>query len=181
MTRSALREVVILGGLALQAEDCAIRAALHHRGKHGGLARIENERYHQFIIWRAVLPVWHAEIEKFGLTDLAIDCEDGKHYFELKNWTGASGEGQIHLIQKDVYKLQRWERRYIVVTSLNPPDQTDLNIAFLTQRVVGLANDERQDFRFRTQDVYGKEFEFWIAGWPVLSVERPNAKATAPA
>jgi hypothetical protein len=60
--RSALREVVVLGGLALQSEDCAIRAAVHHRGEHGGLARIENERHHQFIIWRAILPVWHAEL-----------------------------------------------------------------------------------------------------------------------
>jgi hypothetical protein len=81
--RSALREVVVLGGLALQSEDCAIRAAVHHRGEHGGLARIENERHHQFIIWRAILPVWHAELERDANTDIYLECEDGRHHFEL--------------------------------------------------------------------------------------------------
>ena len=104
--RAALREVVILGGLALQSEDCAIRAAVHHRNEHGGLARIENERHHQFIIWRAVLPVWHAVLEREGNTDILLDCEDGRHHFELKNWTGTTGERQLPSIQNDVAKLQ---------------------------------------------------------------------------
>lgn len=89
--RSALEDVVRLGGLALQAEDCAIRAAVHHRGEHGGLGRMENERHHQFIIWRAILPIWHAELERENNTDIIISRDGTRHYFELKNWTGGTG------------------------------------------------------------------------------------------
>ena len=59
-----LDELVTTGGLALQAEDCLLRAAVHHRGERGGLVRLRNERYYQFIIWRAALSKWHAEVER---------------------------------------------------------------------------------------------------------------------
>jgi hypothetical protein len=84
----ALGDIATLGGLALQAEDCAIRAALHHRGEHGGLVHMENERYHQCIIWRAILPIWHAVLEREESTDIIISKDGIKHYFELKNWRG---------------------------------------------------------------------------------------------
>jgi hypothetical protein len=170
MTMRALREVVALGGLALQSEDCAIRAAVHHRLEHGGLARIENERHHQFIIWRAVLPIWHAELEKHRNTDLTLNCDDGRHYFELKNWTGATGERQLPAIQKDVDKLQPYEHRYIIITSINPKDDTEDNISFLLRRITGLDDSRREEFRFGTVGRKGEPFEFWIAGWPVLAV-----------
>jgi hypothetical protein len=47
--------VVRLGGLAPEIEDRVIEAAVVRRGEQGGLARMENERYHQFVIWRALL------------------------------------------------------------------------------------------------------------------------------
>ena len=101
-----LRDVVMLGGLALQSADCAIMAAGYHRGEWGGLARIENERHHQFIIWRAVLPIWRSELEKPNNTDLTLICGADHHYFEMKNWTGSTGNRQCPMIQKDVNKLK---------------------------------------------------------------------------
>ena len=126
--RSALEDVVRLGGLALQAEDCAIRAAVHHRGERGGLVRMENERYHQFIIWRAILPIWHAELERENNTDIIISRDATKHFFELKNWRGATGNEQIQNIRNDVSKLQSTENGYLLITSGNPRNQTDDNI-----------------------------------------------------
>ena len=173
MNRSTLRELVILGGFALQSEDCAIRAAVHHRGETGGLALVENERHHQFIIWRAILPVCHADLEKHDNTDIAIKSDGEMHYFELKNWTGTTGNRQIPSIQADIYKLQRRQNRYVVVTSLNPRGQTDDNISYLLEKVRGLDDSRREEFRFHTVGRNRSELEFWIAGWPVSNEQRP--------
>jgi len=169
-TRSVLGEVVRLGGLALQAEDCLIQAAVRRRGEHGGLARMENERYHQFIIWRAVLPLWHAVIERERGTDLILECEDGKHFFEMKNWRGASGDEQLPRMQKDIDKLQKRARGHFLVTAINPKESTDENFVHLAKNLNGLLWDAREKYRFPTKGLKGNDLEFWIAGW---SVSRP--------
>ena len=166
-TDSPLRDVVILGSLALQSADCAIRAAGHHRGEHGGLARIENERHHQFIIWRAILPIWPCLLERDGNTDLVLDRGDGPHHFELKNWTG-NGEKQLPSIRRDIAKVKGRSSGYILITSFNPTKDTEQNIAFLPARTEGLDDCRRQVFPFRTVRSDSTEIEFWIAGWPVL-------------
>jgi hypothetical protein len=166
--RSALKDVVRLGGLALQAEDCSIRAAVYHRGERGGLVKMENVRHHQFrIIWRAVLPIWHAELERDDNTDIIIGRDGTRHYFELKNWRGASGNDQIPDIRKDVSKLRRRENGYLLITSGNPRDLTDENIKYLLSKVSGLDNSQRKDYRFATEDEKGSDREYWIAGWPL--------------
>ena len=63
MSTEVLKEVVALGGLALQAEDRLVRA-VYHKGEQGGLVRMQNERYYQFIVWRAIPPKWHADLER---------------------------------------------------------------------------------------------------------------------
>lgn len=163
---SALRDVVVLGGLALQAEDAAIRAAVHHRNEHGGLARMENERYHQFVIWRALLPIWHSTIaiERENSSDLIIKREDGSHYFEMKNWRH---ENQILAIQRDIEKLKLSPNGYIIVTTLSRKTKTDENIDYLLERISGLSIEHRQEFRFSTVSKDNGEMEFLLAGWPV--------------
>ena len=94
MSASILKEVVTLGGLALQSEDCLLRAAVHIRQEHGGLVRVLNERYFQFVVWRAILPRWHADIER-ATWDLTVTTNDKKHFFEMKNWRGKSGDDQL--------------------------------------------------------------------------------------
>jgi hypothetical protein len=165
---SALGDVVRLGGLALQAEDCAIQAALHHRGEYGGLVRAQNEKYHQFIIWRAVLPIWHAVIERENATDIVLTRDKVKHYFELKNWRGYTGIPQLKFIRKDVQKLNSRENGYILITSLNSAEHTERNFSYLVDEVKGLEPGSRKDFRFSTKGLDGGDLEFWIAGWSVI-------------
>lgn len=165
---SALGDIVRLGGLALQAEDCGIRAALHHRGEHGGLVHMENERYHQFIIWRAVLPIWHAVLERENSTDIIISKGGVKHYFELKNWRGKTGNDQLTSIIRDVQKLQSRENGYLLVTATNPADQTYKNIEYLLGKVAGLEISSQEIFKFPTKRIDGSDFEYWIAGWSIL-------------
>jgi hypothetical protein len=161
---SALRDIVRLGGLALQSEDCAIQAALHHRGEHGGLVHMENERYHQFIIWRAILPIWHAVLEREENTDIIISRDGVKHFFELKNWRSGSGNREIAPITRDVQKLQSRENGYLLLTSTNPADQTYKNIEYLLGKVAGLEISSQEIFTFPTKKIDGSDFEYWIAG-----------------
>jgi hypothetical protein len=169
---NVLRDLVRLGGFALHSEDCALRASFHLRGEFGGLDRMQNERYHQFIIWRAILSAWDAEIERHGRTDIIvrrnIENVAELHHFELKNWRGETGNGQIPKIQRDVPRAQRWERGYVLITSINPPHVTDKNLDDVPKEVHGLLAAQRQDFRFATEGRKGEPLEFWLAGWPVL-------------
>ena len=164
----ALEDVVVLGGLALQAEDCMIRAARQPRGEHGGLTAMENERHHQFIIWRAILPIWQAVLEREQSTDLILIRDSAKHHFELKNWRGSTGTAQLPSINADIRKLQARSSGYLLITSVNPVDHTDNNVAFLLNKVGPLVVSEQKDFRFRTVGTDGIDRDFWIAGWPVL-------------
>lgn len=164
---SALGDIVTLGGLALQAEDCAIRAALHHRAEHGGLVHMENERYHQFVIWRAVLPIWHAVLEREDSTDIIVSKDGIKHYFELKNWRSCTGNDELESIRNDIRKLQPRENGYVLITSGNPVGQTDENINYLLNKIDGLEHSSQRDFRFHTKKRDGGDFEYWIAGWSV--------------
>jgi hypothetical protein len=165
-----LREVVKLGGLALQAEDCPVRAAVHHRSEHGSLARMENERCHQFIVWRAILPVWHAVLERDGGPDLIVGCEDGDHFFEMKNWRGAGSDGQLRE-QHDIGRLQDRPNGYFLGTSINPPDRTNQNFDYLLERLTGLEAYPRQEYRFLTDGMKGNALEFWVAGWPSVPLK----------
>ena len=162
---TVLKEVVTLGGLALQMEDCLIRAAVWQRGLTGGLAHLENERHHQFIVWRAILSRWDAKLERDEASDLIVHCQDGLHHFEMKNWRGATGNPQLPSMQRDIEKLRRRDRGYLMVTSMNPPEKTDENFKYLVERVIGLDADTRQEFRFLTEGVDGRRLDFWIAGW----------------
>jgi hypothetical protein len=165
--RSALREVVKAGGLALQVEDCLIRAAMLHHGRSGGLVHARNERYHQFIIWRAILPLWSAEIERDESTDLLLRSADGDHHFEMKNWRSIAGDSEISPIQRDIDRLRRRASGYILITSANLPSQTEENFAYLSSRLNGIDPLQRSDFRFVTENEKGTAIDFWIAGWPV--------------
>lgn len=170
MSFEPLREVVKLGGLALLAEDALIRAAVHHRGEYGGLVRSQNEKHHQVIVWRAVLPIWHTVLERYGKTDLWLEHEGVGHFFEMKNWRGQSGLDQLPAIRHDVEKHHGRSHKYILVTSLNEASQTLENFKWLTDAIPELVADKRAEFRFETRGLNDEALEFWIAGWPVAGV-----------
>ncbi|HVB17790.1 MAG TPA: hypothetical protein VNF04_14735 [Stellaceae bacterium] len=167
MSEDILREVVTLGGLALELEDCLVRTAVYNRGKHGGLVRNQNERYYQFVVWRAVLARWDAVTEKTTEGwDLKVIVNDQNHYFEMKNWKNGQESRQFRNMQKDVDKLYNVENGYILIISDNPRGQTDANLDYLSKHLVGLGKDS-QEYRFCTYAESGDRHEFWIAGWTV--------------
>ncbi len=172
---SVLEKVVKLGGLGLQAEDCLIRQAVGARGEYGGFSKLRlSERWHQVIIWRAILTVFDARLEEDKRTDLTVyDANLDKHHFELKHWTDQSqrGTGQIKGMQTAIdTKLKNKSNGYLLVTSINPRLETDKNFTFLEQNLDGLRWDARKCHRFMTETREGDETEFWIAAWPAAKI-----------
>src|SRR5580698_4899764 len=100
MSMALLEEVVNLSGAELEAEDRRIRDAVHGRGEHGGLVLRRDERYYQYITWRAVLPRWHTKLEQGG-RDMVIWAEGVEHHFEMKNWRAYSPG----ILQNDIKRL----------------------------------------------------------------------------
>lgn len=167
MISSVLEEVITRGSLALQVEDCAIRAAVRHRGERGGLVRLQNERFYQFIVWRAILPVWHAVVE-LGWRDLIVDDGHDRHHFEMKKWMTAAGETEIAGMKNDVAKLKASQKNgYLIVFSANPPEATDGSFAYLLSMVGDLDSSAGKHAAFLTEDQDGRSTHFWVAGWPI--------------
>lgn len=166
--RDILRDVIQLGGLALQGEDVRLRTASYLSGKRGGLAHIQNERMHQFAIWSSVMPLYDARIEA-GLIDLTINYENSTHLFEMKNWRD-EGTSQIDSIRRDARKLRSLNnsKGYIIVTSMNPPELTDRNLAFLEEEVSEFYLSTGYVFRFLSEDKCGRPLEGWVGGWPLF-------------
>jgi hypothetical protein len=169
--RSVLRDVVMLGGLALQEEDAKRRKFGYLRGQTRGLAEREDERQQQGVIFEAVRMLWHgSRIECENATDLIVS--DGKspdHFFEMKVWRGKGGESALGSMRRDVAKLRSQSRAnaYLLVTSFNPAEMTCENFRYLCEQVGGLQADARVDYRFATKGYHGGDAEFWIAGWPL--------------
>ena len=114
-----------------------LRAAYRARNLRGGLAHARSERYHQFILWRALVPLWDARFEADGLTDIVIEREGVWHHIEMKNWRD-SMNAQIGVVQKDIGRLGPRENGYLVVTSLNPRKQMAENLGVLASKLTGL-------------------------------------------
>jgi hypothetical protein len=82
---SVLDDVIRLGGRALEAEDGFLCASAHRRNHHGGLLRVELERYYQYIVWKSLLDTYDAQIERPReggyLLDLVVKDGDTEHLF----------------------------------------------------------------------------------------------------
>jgi hypothetical protein len=131
---------------------------------------MQNERYYQLIVWRAILPKWHADLERRS-HDMILQVAGADHIFEMKNWRGKKGLTGSHGlpgIQAAIDKLQQISNAYLLVFSDNPPELTVENIESLKRSLRGVEWPQI-DYRFGTHDTSGKPHEFWIAGWTIPS------------
>lgn len=168
-------ELVLRAGLGLEAEDRLILGAGQVRGEHGGILRLVNERYYQFIVWRSVLPKWPSAVE-IDYHDLIIDNGSSRTplaIVEMKNWVSGSGNKEIPGIKNDVAKLRDAQAQNcgLMLFSVNPIDATDSNVAALEKLVfTDAAIPRRSMYRFQTIDARGRKVEFWVSLW---GVEKP--------
>jgi hypothetical protein len=109
-----VEQLIECAARALEAEDrylieCA--NARHWRGGAVGIRDNINERYYQFVIWRALMRSfrWRPRTER-QIYDLAFyDDETNKlvAVAEIKGWWSASGEEEIPRIRQDIEKKLR--------------------------------------------------------------------------
>lgn len=133
-----------------------------------GQFRMPNERYYQFLIWRAILHKWHAEVEK-ERWDLTVVADGARHVFEMKRWFSEAGFREIPGIRRDIAKLGLLPHGYMLIFSANPPKDTDTQLKWLEDKLQGIEKASLVDYRLPTFNGLGNAIEFWVAGWPVVN------------
>ena len=149
----------------------------HIRGEVGGILRLNNERYYQFSLWRAVLSGWNARVEEQSHDLVIVDPSDSsKHLaiFEMKRWMGARGDEPkvVKDITRDIERLQKSKAHnsVLVIFSANPRGKMDENLAFFEKLFFsGVSQPQRETYCFPTVDARADKVEFWVAFWPIKS------------
>ncbi|MGO9135961.1 MAG: hypothetical protein ACLP8A_18215 [Methylovirgula sp.] len=161
-------DFVTRAGLGLEAEDHLLLGSGLVQGQHGGLSRLFNERYYQFIVWRAVSPRWNAKVEH-KTHDLVIFDERGQYavVIEMKAYGSKNGIEELPGIHSDLDKLSQCGGpiRAMMVFSTNPRGQSAENIKFLEEKIPRLISEGRKSYVFNTFNEKGEKYEFWLAVW----------------
>jgi len=145
-----------------------------YKGEYGGLSRINNERYYQFVIARGLTENFphRIGIEKEDNYDLVVyegSTNDCKVIVEMKRWMTPTGEGkELERIKDDVVKLQssKGKQTLLMIFSADNPDKTDGNIIFLTKKL-NLSDSNLHWKGFKSTDTEGKDITFWVAGYQI--------------
>jgi hypothetical protein len=166
---SLLKEVIEIGGRALEAEDLELRKIYQRRGQYGGLLQTDFERYFQFVVWRSLVSKYDAQIEcshEGLLVDLVITQDTVTNIFEMKNWR----EETTTRISSDIRRLQNFRGGgYLLIFSANPKELTDENL-LLVEQLPGIAGQTCK-YMFQTESPihHDKPYEFWFAGWQIIA------------
>lgn len=166
-----LAELIRVCGTAIEQEDRKIRDGVGGRDR-GGILQLNNERYYQFLVWRAATSCWIAEVE-YGLEryDLALLAE-GDHplaVIEMKRWMSESGYSELQRIADDLRKLQKATTvcKIMMIFSVNHRPE---NVDFLTNKMRETVAELSEPilYQFDTANIMGKSETFWVSGWEVL-------------
>ncbi len=173
---------------ALKNEDTAIRDAMAankraYPGGQGGILRINNERYYQFLVARALALTqafpFPAKVE-LATHDLVLQypANPSKWFavVEMKRWMTESGAPEIPGIIKDMGKLQqcRGENAMLLLFSTNDRGDASTQLDWLSKELADMygfsaikGSTSWEIRRFDTVRPSGKEVEFWVAGYQV--------------
>ena len=174
-----LKSLIKIAGFALEVEDRLFLGDIAanqvaYNNESGGILRINNERYYQFIIARALTSSYPFNVTVEHKThDLVLRYPDNlSKWFavvEIKRWMSNRGNIEQDRISKDIEKLQRVnaENALILIISANPKKSTEKNLGELSKEL-GLTQNEDSSiwnwYSFPTIDCLGHEVEFFIAG-----------------
>jgi hypothetical protein len=176
MVTDFLSDFTICAGEALEREDKFIMEAGRARGESGGLLRSQQEKFYQFIVWKAVYSKWRAEVEKDSHDLVLLDPTDVKKYlciFEMKNWLSASGLRERPHINRDIQvKLTQCisSDSAFILFSANNRGAAEEQLKFFERHAFPeIPNPRRKIHCFPTLHPDATEAEFWIAVWPIKS------------
>lgn len=110
-----------------------------YKNKSGGLLRINNERYYQFIIAKGLIAEYEypIEIEKNTYDLVVLDGNRYKTVVEMKRWMSSTGKSEIDGIKVDINnKLlpSDSERALMLIFSANPSSiSIQENVSWLSE------------------------------------------------
>jgi hypothetical protein len=174
MASDFLKDFVACAGLALEMDDRAIVESGRPRGESGGLLRSQQEKFYQFIVWKAAYAKWPTEVEK-NFHDLVI-VDPTRHnayacVFEMKNWLSSAGLRELPWILADIdgkLKNCNSDDSVFVLFSANDRNCMADQIKILEAKAFTSAPPPRREtYCFPTWNPDGTEVEFWMAAWPI--------------
>ena len=179
-----LKRLIGISGAALEAEDRFFLGAVSanqaaYPGGKGGILRINNERYYQFIVARSLASSYPFPVAvEVDSHDLVLSKPQNKSDWfavvEMKRWMSNNGEQEIPGILRDIEKLRscKAENGLMMIFSANPKDATNEQLKWLTKRL-DLSNIQDgpvwESYKFSTLNDKGEDVEFWVAGCEIKS------------
>jgi hypothetical protein len=153
-----LKKLVECAGQALEKEDEYLTACAQARAWNGGpigLRANTNERYYQFVIWRALMQSfrWRPQTEGMDRNDLVFwDGESNAlaGVAEIKGWWSTGGLTEIPGIKSDLAKLKASSLPGVMlILTHNPKSSTETNLGWLA-KYLSVDQDEFVIHRFDT-------------------------------
>ena len=152
-----LKRLVECAGRALECEHrylvhCA--SERHWRGRPIGICDNTNERYYQFVVWRALMASfpWRPRTERRGY-DLAFYNDETNElvaFAEIKGWWGVSGEQELPGIRRDLEKLGILRiPGVMLILTCHPKNQAEDNFRWLAEKL-GVSRDDIVTHSFDT-------------------------------
>jgi len=176
---AALKKLIQIAGAALEAEDRVLLGSiaannLAYPNENGGILRMNNERYYQFIIARALVSsfLYPVEIEVNSHDLVLMDPNNNSKWFaviEMKRWMSENGTQEIPSILSDIQKLRSTNAAHnmMMIFSANPKGSTAYQLKWLANELGFSSNNNQtwESYCFPTLDKNGNELEFWVAGY----------------
>lgn len=175
---STLIRLINIAGMALEAEDRYMLGAvtanrIAYEGESGGILRINNERYYQFIVARALMSSMHykvkVEVDSHDLLLVTPKANERFAVIEMKRWMSPAGGQEIPGIRRDLFEklpAAKAELKLMLLFSANPPGQMKEQIGWLSEKL-GVSKDLWETYSFETVDETGSPVEYWTAGYQV--------------
>lgn len=151
--RQHLQDLVDIGGKALRQEDQFIRNAVLNRSRlqgwfgkrlgRFGIRRVENERFYQYLVWRALLKEFEfpVDLEREGNYDFVVwdgaESESGVVAVgEMKRWVSSSGKVELPGIVRDIQKIKyRGCPGFILITTAFEAGKLKDQVDFLSREL----------------------------------------------
>jgi len=177
-----LVRIVNIAASALESEDRFVLGCLRaNRAAYpegdGGILRINNERYYQFIITRALFSSFEylvkPEVADHDLIAFYPSSEKWFAVVEMKRWMSPKGKQELPAIRRDVIKLREETRanlRLMLIFSANPEGSTKENIKWLCENLDTtqvLSEGDLYHRVFQTVGSDGQPLEFWVGAFEV--------------
>lgn len=170
-------DLIKTAGIALENEDRYLIGAIvsnmqAYKNCSGGILRINNERYYQFIIARALTSSFpfQVQIEKNTHDFMLIDSNNNDKAFcviEMKRYMSPEGNVEIPRIKNDINKILNnttAPHGMELIVSANPIGNSLKEANYLVGQLGNYSVGQNDIYIFNTIDTKGDRVEFWVAG-----------------